>query len=98
MLWDGEFKLLHLHLDRMESSALYFDFPFDRSRITSTLLKLSKSSAFDGANRQRIRLTLAASGRVTTEVSPCPSESSEIEIWLTDERTSSSDPFRRHKT
>lgn len=98
MLWDGEFKLLNLHLDRMESSALYFGFEFDRTRITSALLDLCKSPGFDAKNRHRIRLTLAKSGRAAPEVSPCPNEASDIKIWLTDERTSSSDPFRRHKT
>jgi para-aminobenzoate synthetase/4-amino-4-deoxychorismate lyase len=98
MLWDGEFKLLSLHLDRMESSALYFGFEFDRTRIASALLDLCKSPGFDAKTRRRIRLTLAKSGRAATEVSPYPSEASDIKIWLTDERTSSSDPFRRHKT
>jgi para-aminobenzoate synthetase/4-amino-4-deoxychorismate lyase len=98
MLWDGEFKLLNAHLDRMESSALYFGFLFDRSQIRSTLLKLCRSPAFDPAGRHRIRLTLAATGRVTTDVSPYPNEPSNVRIWLTDERVSSSDPFRRHKT
>jgi len=98
MLWDGEFKLLNLHLDRMESSALYFGFEFDRTRITSALLDLCKSPGFDAKNRHRIRLTLAKSGRAAPEVSPCPNEASDIKIWLADERTSSSDPFRRHKT
>jgi para-aminobenzoate synthetase/4-amino-4-deoxychorismate lyase len=98
MLWDGEFKLLDLHLDRMESSAFYFGFAFDRSRIKSSLLDLRKSPGFDGKTRHRIRLTLATDGRLATEVSPYPNETSDIRIWLTDERTSSSDPFRRHKT
>jgi para-aminobenzoate synthetase/4-amino-4-deoxychorismate lyase len=98
LLWDGEFRLLNLHLDRMESSALYFGFPFDRARITSTLFDLCKSPAFDRGSRHRIRLTLAASGRAATEVSHCPHEPPKISIWLTDERSSSSDPFRRHKT
>ena len=98
MLWDGELRLLNLHLDRMESSALYFGFPFDRPRITSALFELCKSPAFDGGSRQRIRLTLTASGRAATEVSHCPHEPPKINIWLTDERISSSDPFRRHKT
>jgi para-aminobenzoate synthetase / 4-amino-4-deoxychorismate lyase len=98
MLWDGEFKLLDLHLDRMESSAFYFRFAFDRTRIKSSLLDLCKSPGFDGETRHRIRLTLATDGRLATEVSPYPHETSDIRIWLTDERTSSSDPFRRHKT
>ena len=98
MLWDGEFKLLNLHLDRMESSALYFEFPFDRSRTMSALLDLCKSPGFDAKTRYRIRLSLAKGGRVTTEVSANPNQPPNIRIWLTDEHTSSSDPFRRHKT
>jgi para-aminobenzoate synthetase / 4-amino-4-deoxychorismate lyase len=98
LLWDGEFNLLDLHLDRMESSALYFGFGFDRSRTRSDLLDLCKSPAFETRSRCRIRLTLATSGRVATEVSPYPNEPSNIRIWLADEHTSSSDPFRRHKT
>ena len=98
MLWDGEFRLLSLHLDRMESSALYFGFPFDRPRITSTLFDLCKCTTFDRGSRYRIRLTLAASGQEATEVSHCPHEPANINVWLTDERISSSDPFRRHKT
>ena len=98
MLWDGEFRLLNLHLDRLESSALYFDFPFDRSRITSILFDLTRSATFDNATRNRIRVALSISGRVTAEASPHANDTSEIRIWLTDERISSSDPHRRHKT
>lgn len=98
MLWDGEFRLLNSHLDRMESSAFYFGFPFDRPLITATLFDLCKSPTFDSGSRQRIRLTLAASGRAATEVSHCPHEPAKISIWLADERSSSSDAFRRHKT
>jgi para-aminobenzoate synthetase / 4-amino-4-deoxychorismate lyase len=98
MLWDGKFNLLNLHLDRMESSALYFGFPFDRSRITSTLLDLPESPSFAVGTRQRIRLTLAVSGRFATEISAHPNEPLDIRIWLTDDRTWSNDPFRRHKT
>jgi para-aminobenzoate synthetase/4-amino-4-deoxychorismate lyase len=96
MLWDGEFKLLNLHLDRMESSALYFGFPFDRPRITSILFDSCKST--DSGSRHRVRLTLSASGRAAIEVTHCAHESPNISIWLADERISSSDPFRRHKT
>jgi para-aminobenzoate synthetase/4-amino-4-deoxychorismate lyase len=66
MLWDGEFRLLSLHLDRMESSALYFGFPFDRPRITSALFDLCKCPTFDRGSRYRIRLTLAAFRRHKT--------------------------------
>jgi para-aminobenzoate synthetase/4-amino-4-deoxychorismate lyase len=98
MLWDGEFKLLNLHLDRIESSALYFEFPFDRSRTTLALLDLCTSPGFDAKTSHRIRLTLAKSGRVSTEVSAKPNVAANVRIWLSDEHTSSNDPFLRHKT
>jgi para-aminobenzoate synthetase/4-amino-4-deoxychorismate lyase len=98
MLWDGELKLLNLHLDRLEASARYFGFPFDRARVSSTLLDLCKSPTFDSGSRHRIRLTLAGNGRTATEVSDCPYEPTTISVWLADERISSTDPFRRHKT
>jgi para-aminobenzoate synthetase/4-amino-4-deoxychorismate lyase len=98
MLWDGEFKRLSWHLDRMESSALYFGFPFDRCRITSTVLNLAMVPDFAGGPPQRVRLTLTASGRIATQVSSLVNEPFNVKVWLTDEYTSSADPFRRHKT
>jgi para-aminobenzoate synthetase/4-amino-4-deoxychorismate lyase len=85
-------------IDRLESSALYFGFRFHRSRIASTLGDLLKSPAFAGGIPQRVRLTLAASGKLSTEVSPYSIEPSEIRIWLTAERVSPNDLFRRRKT
>jgi para-aminobenzoate synthetase/4-amino-4-deoxychorismate lyase len=38
MLWQGDFPLLDLHLDRLEDSAGYFAFPFDREEIKAALL------------------------------------------------------------
>jgi para-aminobenzoate synthetase / 4-amino-4-deoxychorismate lyase len=98
MLWEGEVKLLDLHLARLQSSAPYFEFRFDQSRILSTSADLTKSPAFASGASQRIRLTLAASGRVATEVSPAVTPQSNLKIWLTTERTSSTDRFQRHKT
>ena len=98
LLWDGEVALLDLHLDRLESSALYFDFPFDRSHIRADLEHLTKCSVFRGRTPHRIRLTLAADGRLAKEISQISNQDSEIKIWLTDERTCSSDAFLRHKT
>ena len=98
MLWDGEYKLLSFHLDRMESSAGYFEFSFDRSRVTSELLGLSRSAAFVPGERRRIRLTLSASGKTAMEASSLADAGSDIRVWLTHEHTSSSDAFRRHKT
>ena len=37
LLWQGEYPLLELHLDRLQDSAAYFDFPFDRAQTESAL-------------------------------------------------------------
>jgi para-aminobenzoate synthetase/4-amino-4-deoxychorismate lyase len=38
LLWSGDLPLLELHLDRMEDSAAYFDFAWDRSAVREALL------------------------------------------------------------
>jgi para-aminobenzoate synthetase/4-amino-4-deoxychorismate lyase len=38
LLWQGEYPLLELHLDRLEDSASYFAFPFDRAEVKAALL------------------------------------------------------------
>ncbi|HXR38851.1 MAG TPA: aminodeoxychorismate synthase component I [Terracidiphilus sp.] len=37
MLWQGEYPLLDLHLDRLEDSARYFAFPFNRAQVQAAL-------------------------------------------------------------
>ena len=37
LLWNGEFPLIELHLDRLEDSAHYFGFPCDRATVKATL-------------------------------------------------------------
>ncbi|MFZ0735433.1 MAG: chorismate-binding protein, partial [Candidatus Sulfotelmatobacter sp.] len=38
LLWQGEYPLLELHLDRLEDSASYFAFPCDRAEVKAALL------------------------------------------------------------
>jgi len=38
LLWQGEYPLLELHLDRLEDSARYFAFPCDRAEVKAALL------------------------------------------------------------
>jgi len=37
MLWNGRYPLLDLHLDRLQDSARYFAYPFNRAQIQSAL-------------------------------------------------------------
>jgi para-aminobenzoate synthetase/4-amino-4-deoxychorismate lyase len=38
LLWQGDYPLLELHLDRLEDSAQYFAFPCDRAEVKAALL------------------------------------------------------------
>jgi para-aminobenzoate synthetase/4-amino-4-deoxychorismate lyase len=96
MLWDKEYSLLLLHLDRLESSASYFNFVFNRKVIQSRLHELSSSFADGG--RYKVRLLLDSSGRTTLTSSALDEEPYTVNVKLSSECTSSVNAFLRHKT
>lgn len=96
MLWDGEISLLGLHLDRMEASASYFEFPFDRQSITARLSTQSKQ--FSPNDRYRIRLLLDSAGKTTVAATTYIPQRSTGHVQVSSERTYSGDVFLRHKT
>ncbi|MEO6816977.1 MAG: aminodeoxychorismate synthase component I [Edaphobacter sp.] len=98
MLWDGEFRLLSMHLDRMESSAAYFDFAFDRLATKAQLI--AESSRFEHGDLYRVRSLLAELGDLTISHAKhiANTASQTGRIRLSSVRTSSKDFFLRHKT
>jgi para-aminobenzoate synthetase / 4-amino-4-deoxychorismate lyase len=98
ILWDSEFKWLDLHLNRLESSACYFNFAFDRRQITSALLEMPAIHSFVKGTRHRVRLGLTVNGNTRIQVSEASDEPKCVRAVLADEHTSSTDPFRRHKS
>ena len=99
MLWEENFFLLPLHLDRLESSAGYFDFQFDREAILGALAKFSERLPSEG--RYRVRLLLHKSGKTTITATMLGEEEPAERVCLaclSTERTSSRDVFLRHKT
>lgn len=95
LLWNGDFVLLDGHLDRLRSSAEYFQFPF---RIQDVQVALTNEAVqFDTSLRYRIRLLLDRNGvpTVTSTVYTAPSFD---RVELADERTDSNDRFLYHKT
>jgi para-aminobenzoate synthetase / 4-amino-4-deoxychorismate lyase len=96
MLWKEDFFLLSMHLDRMESSASYFNFVFDRQAAQSRLSELS--SSFAAGKSYRVRLLLRLDGNFTIENFELHEEPGAVSIQLSPERTSSTDVFMRHKT
>ncbi len=96
MLWDGEITFLDMHLERMEASASYFGFPFDRQSITAQLSTQAKQ--FSPGAQYRIKLLMDAGGKPAIAVAPHISHKSTGRVRISPERTSSGDVFLRHKT
>ena len=96
MLWEKEFQRLSLHMERLESSALYFDFSFNRAVVLARLQELADS--FKPDERRRVRLLLSADGVITLESIVLTEELSLGLVKLSTERTNTADVFLRHKT
>jgi para-aminobenzoate synthetase/4-amino-4-deoxychorismate lyase len=96
MLWEKDFFLLSRHLERLESSAAYFNFACDRKAILLRLHELAKSLAAEKS--YRVRLLLSSDGSFTVENSELHSGQYGGCVRLSLERTSSNDVFMRHKT
>jgi para-aminobenzoate synthetase/4-amino-4-deoxychorismate lyase len=91
-------RFLDMHLDRLESSATYFDIPFDRPSILSQII--ATTNQLHPQENYRIRLLLDSSSNITItseKLSP-ESEAAKISVRLSATPTSSTDVFLRHKT
>jgi para-aminobenzoate synthetase/4-amino-4-deoxychorismate lyase len=72
LLWEpgSGYFLRDRHLDRMQQSAIYFDFPFRRDLAVAKLIALEAQFA---PLAQRVRLCSDRDGRLGIEVTPHPS-------------------------
>jgi para-aminobenzoate synthetase/4-amino-4-deoxychorismate lyase len=96
LLWQRDYPLIALHLDRLQSSAAYFDFAFDRGSIAAQLRDLARS--FDASTRYRVRLLLDATGSISLASEAFFDAALSCRITVASEHTSSADPLFRHKT
>lgn len=91
------FFLIDRHIDRIEASARYFGFVFDRSSVLSALEKavsdLDKSP-------HRVRLVLSRKGRVKVETAPLKnaSQNRALSVRISPLPVDSLDPLLFHKT
>jgi para-aminobenzoate synthetase / 4-amino-4-deoxychorismate lyase len=97
LLRDGQYGLLDRHLNRMESSAGYFLFPFPRERVVRALEELRLNL---GQNTSRVRLLLDEDGTPRVESAPLSllAPARPLRIGLAHEPVSSKDVFLFHKT
>jgi para-aminobenzoate synthetase/4-amino-4-deoxychorismate lyase len=98
ILWEGrEFFLLERHLDRMERSAQYFNYPCDREVVRKAL---DEAVARLSGERGRVRLLLSHDGSVRYEESPLavPNPGKPYLVALARKPVDSRNPFLYHKT
>jgi para-aminobenzoate synthetase / 4-amino-4-deoxychorismate lyase len=99
ILWQraAGYYLLDRHLERMETSADYFMFAFDRARLLECLAQHRFETEGDA---QRLRVLLDRDGGIEIESRPlqplCPS--GRPRITLAQEPIDPADPFLYHKT
>ncbi len=96
ILWETDFVLLDLHLQRMADSAEYFNFQFDTAEAKERLYQLA--AGFTNGCCQRIRMLLSRSGAISMTSTPIATGRTPASILIAGERTHSTDVFLRHKT
>jgi para-aminobenzoate synthetase/4-amino-4-deoxychorismate lyase len=94
LLWDGEYRLLDEHLERMKASAAYFGFPFDERKVRTALQNLTDRM---GREMQRVRVTSSRDGDVRVEHGGLTAERFGC-VRISSVRVSSRDHFLYHKT
>ncbi len=81
------------HLDRMEASARWFGFPFDRPAIQERLAEIPSADP-----AERVRLLADRRGELTIEQSMLDVGPSPVVLAIDDAITRSDDPYCCHKT
>jgi para-aminobenzoate synthetase/4-amino-4-deoxychorismate lyase len=107
VLWDGDYPLLELHLDRLEDSAEYFDFSFDRAAVRSALEDHARQFAdqkladAEPRSSRKVRLLFDAEGKaqIGSETLSPPGDPNRIgRVRIAAERTDPADRMLYHKT
>jgi para-aminobenzoate synthetase/4-amino-4-deoxychorismate lyase len=94
--WDGKYHFLLQHLERLESSAEYFDFPFSQPEVAARLEE--NQSGLQPGEAYKVRLLLDSAGAVVIENVRLDLEPPAGTVTLSSVRMSSQDRFLYHKT
>jgi para-aminobenzoate synthetase/4-amino-4-deoxychorismate lyase len=104
MLWDcsyplGGYPFLGLHLDRLEDSAEYLDFPCDRAAVKATLEAHARGFASEAPRKVRLLLDRDGSLQITDEILPRLAAEQRIgRVRIAEQRTDPADRMLYHKT
>jgi para-aminobenzoate synthetase / 4-amino-4-deoxychorismate lyase len=94
LYWNGKFRLLDQHLDRMRSSAEYFGFSFEERKLRFDLQKLAAEFS---SEPKRVRILLSRDGKVQITCAEFLAKRFG-QVGISRERVSSHDRFLFHKT
>ncbi len=104
MLWDGGYPLgnypfLELHLDRLEDSAEYFDFPCERAAVKAALEQYAQRFPDRAARKVRLLLNGDGSLQIVDEaLAPTGGENRIGRVRIAAARTDPADRMLYHKT
>jgi para-aminobenzoate synthetase / 4-amino-4-deoxychorismate lyase len=96
ILWSDGYILLREHMERMESSAEYFEFKFDRDTVTVALEKAE--TQFERGQRIKVRLQMESGGAVKVTHARATEPAGMEKVTISVKRVFSGDRFLRHKT
>ena len=95
LLEDGEFYLLEEHLNRLQSSARYFNFPIHLEDIDRALRNIAQKN---NQGKFKVRFLLSQKGEIEIDSQPLVQPETPLKIKLADEPLDKNNPFLYHKT
>ncbi|MGD0832495.1 MAG: aminodeoxychorismate synthase component I [Terracidiphilus sp.] len=96
ILWNDGYVLLREHLERMQSSAEYFEFKFDRETVIAALEEIE--NYFERGKRIKVRIQLERGGAVKITHARAAELAGMERVMISAKRVFSGDRFLRHKT
>jgi para-aminobenzoate synthetase / 4-amino-4-deoxychorismate lyase len=98
MRWDGGYPLLELHLDRLEDSAEYFGFPYERAQLESALAECAQEFANNAPRKVRLLLNEDGELSIASELIEPVDSNSVARVRISANRANSADRWLYHKT
>lgn len=95
LLENGEYFLLEEHLNRLENSAKFFDFPYDVESVKEALHKLRLEKR---RGMLKVRLLLDKEGKIDIAGFPVIQQETIRKVMLGPEPVDQNNPFLYHKT
>lgn len=94
--WQGKFDFLEDHLNRLENSADYFDFRFDRAALQEELL--DHSAYLDDKSSWKVRVLLSRRGHTSITSIKIMEDDRKKTVVIASEAVKSDDVLLYHKT